>query len=86
MLVFWSVVDAMRSVVGLQQATRERKTGLGGGQLRSSHRTVRTALEAAMKAWLSANWVTPDRVVAEYARLAFPNLRYYWPEELRLPM
>jgi phage terminase small subunit len=40
---------------------------------------VRVALEAAMQARSKRTDVTADRVVAELAKIAFANIRDYWP-------
>ena len=40
---------------------------------------VRVALEDAMQARSKRTTVTTDRVLTEFARLAFANMRDYWP-------
>src|SRR5208282_2578914 len=40
---------------------------------------IRVALEDAMQARSKRTEVTADRIVAEYARIAFANIRDYWP-------
>ena len=42
---------------------------------------IRVALEDAMQARSKRTQVTADRVIAEYARLAFANMRDYWPKK-----
>ena len=43
------------------------------------HVTVQAALQAAMQARSKRTTVTADRVVAELAKIAFANMRDYWP-------
>src|SRR5208282_5119583 len=42
---------------------------------------IRVALEDAMQARSKRTQVTADRIVADYARIAFANMRDYWPRK-----
>jgi phage terminase small subunit len=42
---------------------------------------IQVALSAAMRARSRNTEVTPDRVLAELAKIGFANMRDYWPKE-----
>jgi phage terminase small subunit len=42
---------------------------------------IQVALSAAMRAQSRNTEVTPDRVLAELAKIGFANMRDYWPKE-----
>ena len=42
---------------------------------------IQVALSAAMRAQPRNTVVTPDRVLAELAKIGFANMRDYWPKE-----
>jgi phage terminase small subunit len=42
---------------------------------------IQVALSAAMRARSRTTEVTPDRVLAELAKIGFANMRDYWPKE-----
>jgi phage terminase small subunit len=74
------LVDLNGKAAAIRAGYSQRTAEVQASQLLSNYK-IRVALEDAMQARSKRTEVTADRVVAEYARIAFANMRDYLPKK-----